>query len=73
MKENQLKEIVSELLTRPGHEKVRGDLLRLLTDGLGAASTDITFEQQLNHRPTARQRKHATIHHHIDALVLPDR
>ena len=48
MKENQLKEIVSELLSRPGHEKVRGNLLRLLTDGLGAASTDITFEQQLN-------------------------
>jgi hypothetical protein len=48
MKEDQLKEIVSELLTRPGHEKVRGNLLRLLTDGLGASSTDITFEQQLN-------------------------
>ncbi|MGH3626064.1 MAG: N-6 DNA methylase, partial [Sciscionella sp.] len=48
MKETKLKEIVSELLTRPGHEKVRGNLLRLLTDGLGAASTDITFEQQLN-------------------------
>src|ERR1019366_1579326 len=30
------------------HEKVRGNLLRLLTDGLGAASEDITFEQQLN-------------------------
>ena len=48
MKEDQLKEIVSEFLTRPGHEKVRGNLLRLLTEGLGASSTDITFEQQLN-------------------------
>lgn len=48
MQENRLKEIVSELATRPGHEKVRGNLLQLLTDGLGAASTDITFEKQLN-------------------------
>jgi len=29
MIERQLKEIVSELLTRPGHEKVRANLLRL--------------------------------------------
>ena len=31
-----------------GMEKVRGNLLQLLTDGLGAALTDITFEKQLN-------------------------
>jgi hypothetical protein len=48
MHESKLKEIASELATRPGHEKVRGNLLQLLTDGLGAASTDITFEKQLN-------------------------
>src|ERR1700730_16975622 len=48
MQENRLKEIVSELASRPGHEKVRGNLLQLLTDGLGAASHDITFEKQLS-------------------------
>ena len=41
-----LQEIVSELLTRPGHEKVRGLLFKLLTDGLGATSRDISFEHQ---------------------------
>ncbi len=44
--EDELQEIITELVTRPGHEKVRGLLYKLLTDGLGATSTDITFEQQ---------------------------
>lgn len=41
-----LQEIVVELATRPGHEKVRGLIYKLLTDGLGASSTDLTFEHQ---------------------------
>ena len=44
--EDELQEIIAELATRPGHEKVRGLLFKLLTDGLGATSRDITFEQQ---------------------------
>lgn len=41
---DQLEEIVAELVTRPGHEKVRALVCKLLTDGLGAKSRDITFE-----------------------------
>jgi hypothetical protein len=44
---DRLEEIVLELLTRPGHEKVRGLLYKLFTDGLEAKSRDIDFEQQL--------------------------
>jgi hypothetical protein len=43
---DQLQEIITELVTRPGHEKVRGLIYKLLTDGLGATSHDIGFEQQ---------------------------
>ena len=43
---SQLEEIVAELATRPGHEKVRALVYRLLTEGLGAKSQDVTFEQQ---------------------------
>jgi hypothetical protein len=46
MTPDDLLSIVSELATRPGHEKVRGLLFKLLTDGLGAKSADITFEHQ---------------------------
>lgn len=46
LSEEKLQEIIAELATRPGHEKVRGLLFKLLTDGLGATSRDITFEQQ---------------------------
>lgn len=53
-----LKEIVAELLNRPGHEKVRAHLHRLLTDGLGAKATEIDFERQV---PEVRGR--------IDALL----
>jgi hypothetical protein len=42
----QLQEIIAELLLRPGHEKVRGLLFKLLTDGLGAKSADVSFEHQ---------------------------
>lgn len=43
---DQLEEIVAELVSRPGHEKVRTLIYKLLTDGLGAPSRDITFEHQ---------------------------
>ena len=43
---SQLEEIVAELATRPGHEKVRTLIYRLLTEGLGAKSQDVTFEKQ---------------------------
>ena len=41
----QLEEIVVELLRRPKHEKVRVLVSKLLTDGLGAQSADLTFEE----------------------------
>ena len=37
--------LVSELAGRPGHEKVRALLYRLLVEGLGADSRDIDFEK----------------------------
>ena len=40
-----LNETVVELASRPGHEKVRALLYRLLVDGLGAASREIDFEK----------------------------
>ena len=40
-----LSELVVELASRPGHEKVRVLLHRLLVDGLGADSQDIYFER----------------------------
>jgi SAM-dependent methyltransferase len=58
MKPEHLREIVAELVTRPGHEKVRAHLHRLLTDGLGAKPTEIDFERQV---PEVRGR--------IDALL----
>jgi len=36
----RLREIVGELVSRPGHEKVRVLVYQLLVDGLGARSTD---------------------------------
>jgi hypothetical protein len=51
-------ELVAELATRPGHEKVRALLHRLLVDGLGADSRDIDFE-----RPVPE------VHGRIDALL----
>jgi SAM-dependent methyltransferase len=53
-----LEPIVAELVTKPRHEKVRGHLLRLLTEGLGADSTSIDFERPL---PEVRGR--------VDALL----
>ena len=51
-------ELVAELATRPGHEKVRALLHRLLVDGLGADSRDIDFE-----KPAPE------VHGRIDALL----
>ena len=50
--------LVSELATRPGHEKVRALLHRLLVDGLGADSRDIDFEKPV-----------PEVHGRIDALL----
>lgn len=44
---NNWDEVVAELATRPGHEKVRTLLHRILVDGLGVASQDIGFEKRL--------------------------
>ncbi len=53
-----LEPLVWELAKRPGHEKVRALLYRLLVEGLGADSQDIDFEK------TAPE-----VHGRIDALL----
>ena len=45
MTQAELEGPVSELAGRPGHEKVRALLYRLLVEGLGADSRDIDFEK----------------------------
>ena len=42
-----LQGIVGELASQPGHPKVAALIHRLLTDGLGARSTEIDFERPL--------------------------
>ena len=42
-----LEKTVAELASRPKHEKVRALVYRLLTDALGADSTQIDFERQV--------------------------
>jgi len=54
----RLREIVTELASRPRHEKVRSLVYALLADGLGASSTEIDFERQV---PEVRGR--------VDALL----
>jgi SAM-dependent methyltransferase len=54
----RLREVVVELASRPGHEKVRALLYSLLIDGLGARSTEVDFERAV---PEVRGR--------IDALL----
>jgi hypothetical protein len=54
----RLNEIVVELISRPGHEKIRALMFELLVYGLGASSTDIYFER---HMPEVRGR--------LDALL----
>ena len=41
----ELASLAAELSARPGHEKVRSLLHRLLTDGLGVESREIDFEK----------------------------
>ena len=43
----RLQEIVSELATRPRHEKVRTLIYDLLVNGLGASGTEVHFERPL--------------------------
>jgi SAM-dependent methyltransferase len=54
----RITEIVVELVSRPGHEKIRALMYELLVYGLGANSTDIQFER---HMPEVRGR--------LDALL----
>ncbi|MBI4282733.1 MAG: N-6 DNA methylase [Chloroflexi bacterium] len=54
----RLRDVVTELATRPGHEKVRALVYQLLVDGLGASSTEVDFE-----RPVPE------VHGRIDALL----
>jgi len=53
-----LQAIVTELIRRPGHEKVRSLIYRLLVEGLGASSTEIEFERPL---PEVRGRTDALL------------
>ncbi|MBI2832219.1 MAG: N-6 DNA methylase [Chloroflexi bacterium] len=54
----RLKEIASELASRPHHEKVRSLVYELLVNGLGARSTELDFERQV-----------PEVHGRIDALL----
>jgi hypothetical protein len=45
--EAQLRDLIADLVNRPGHEKVRGHVQNLLVLHLGAKSSDVNFEQQL--------------------------
>jgi len=58
LERERLHEIVAELSTRPGHEKVRTLVYALLVDGLGASSGEVDFERPV---PEVRGR--------IDALL----
>lgn len=58
LEHERLHEMVAELATRPGHEKVRALVYGLLVDGLGASSADVDFERPV---PEVRGR--------IDALL----
>ncbi len=54
----RLQEVVLELVSRPGHEKVRALIYELLVYGLGANSTEIQFERPL-----------PEVHGRLDALL----
>src|SRR3990172_4421634 len=55
---DRLREIVSELASRPQHEKVRALVYELLVNELGAKSTELDFEHQV-----------PEVHGRIDALL----
>ncbi len=44
---DRLQEIVAELLSRPGHEKVRSLVYDLLVQGLEATSEQVRFEEHI--------------------------
>lgn len=54
----RLEEAVAELLTRPGHEKVRSIIYDLLVNGLEVPSTEIDFERPM---PEVRGRADALL------------
>jgi hypothetical protein len=47
LSDDDLREVVRDLLSRPKHEKVRLHISNLLTKGLGARTSEIHFEYQL--------------------------
>jgi len=47
LSDEALRETVAELSRRPGHEKVRALIYKMLTDSLGAKSSQILFERQV--------------------------
>ena len=55
---DRLREIVTELVSRPQHEKVRALVYELLVNGLGASSTEVDFERRV-----------PEVHGRIDALL----
>jgi hypothetical protein len=48
MDQDTLQSIVSELVRRPGHEKVRTDIVTLLIDGLHAERSRIELEKRVD-------------------------
>jgi len=54
----RLREIVTELASRPQHEKVRALVYEILVNGLGATSTEVDFERRV-----------PEVHGRIDALL----
>lgn len=54
----RLRDIVFELASRPGHEKVRVLVYGLIVNGLGASSTELDFERRV-----------PEVHGRIDALL----
>jgi SAM-dependent methyltransferase len=45
LSEEKVRDVVGELIRRPGHEGVRARVYQLLTDGLGAKGSEIAFER----------------------------
>lgn len=58
MTPDDLNDTIRELATKPGHEKVRALIHKLLTDALGAKSEQITYEHRM---PEVRGRADALV------------
>ncbi len=54
----RLREIITELASRPQHKKVRALVYEILVNGLGARSTELDFERRV-----------PEVHGRIDALL----